>query len=441
MKKILFIHLISFFLLELTFSFIQTAEAQIIDSVLIGHRADNTPVKAIGIKYKETIPSFTLTTNNQFLGAYFSPYKSGKWSNFGQIGMIDIATGKILWKEDMNSSLKSALCTNYGYLVTSRNGIEFIHHVSGRSIWKKQLYPTYYDKPSNLLFAYNTTSNKVRAVKINTGEILWEGHKISPHYGWPIIKFIDDSTRLIVANGIYKINIRTGEATEYDAQTGVLDARKNMTQGLLGLASATFAVISAANIGVGVYCIPTLQNTITEFHSNLLEHDSLYYFADRQGVVCLDKNLQPVWEFDLADGLCSKSHLEIKGDHLYMTNYGYAVKDNEKRVKRGLPFFATFNKHTGDLLQFNRLTSDKKIMQDAAFIGDYAFLLFEDGIAYQNPKDSLATPKPWDTKEKGKLMNIINDTLYAFHPILQTFTPLHFDGLNCPVYLHFVHNM
>lgn len=407
--------------------------AQIIDSTIIGYYSDNTPVKATSVKYQETIHSFNITPSKQFIAANLRPFKNGKWGNYGEVGMIEISTGKLLWKEEINFAKENPQCTDYGILVTSLNGTKLLHRYSGRQVWEKDVFPIYHDVPSGILFTYNRTSERVRAIRTMNAEELWKGHKISPNYGWSEVQYLNDSTRLIVANGIYKLNLHTGEAKEYEVQTGVLDARENMIEGLIGIASAIGAGISAANLGYGVYWVPTFQNTITQFHSNLLKEDSLYYFANKKGISCLNTELQPIWEFELADGLCSKSQLQIKGDSLYMINYGYAVKDSGKRVKRGQPFFAIFNKRTGDLHNINHLTTEKEIMHDAAYFEENAYLLFEDGIAYQNPLHSKAQKKEWGNKEKGILQDIVNDTIYAYQITSQDFNPLTLSPKRCPV--------
>lgn len=419
--------------------FIRNVDAQIVDSVLVGYRADNSPVKAVSVKLQETMYSFELTPNKQFIGVHFRPYKSGKWKDNGQIGMIELSTGKLLWKENVNFFAENARCTDYGFVVTSRRGTKLLHRNTGRMIWEESLYPIYHDPSTDLLFTYNGWNSKVRAIKIYNAAEVWKGHKISPDYGWPIVEQVDDSTRLIVANGVYKMNIHTGEAKEYEAKTGVSDTRRNLADGLVSVATAAVAVATANimasqfGMGVGFYWVPTYQNVVAEFHSNLLAADSLRYFADRQKVACMNSNLEPVWELELADGLCSKSNLEIIGDSLRMVNYGYAVKNDGKRVKRGLPFFAVFDKHTGDLLTFNQLTEEKKIMHDVAFDQENAYMIFEEGIAYQNPSKSFVDAKPWDAKEKGKLLDIVNDTIYAFQPLSQEFAPISYAGSSSPV--------
>jgi hypothetical protein len=73
----------------------------------------------------------------------------------------------------------------------------------------------------------------------------------------------------------------------------------------------------------------------------------------------------------------------------------------------------------------------KDNIEQACITPQGAFLMFDDGLAYQNLNDSVVNIKPWNEKAYGKLVAMPNDTLYAFRKNDEVLTPLHYDLDRC----------
>ena len=74
------------------------------------------------------------------------------------------------------------------------------------------------------------------------------------------------------------------------------------------------------------------------------------------------------------------------------------------------------------------------MIEDALRTDDALYMLFDDGMAYQELMDSVVNIVPWDTKQYGKLEAMLPGTLYAANKDTTAFKSLAFDGEHCLVY-------
>lgn len=276
------------------------------------------------------------------------------------------------------------------------------------------------------------TSSKLIATRLSTGEQLWE-NKLPHKYGWQDIVVTDSIHRLIVADDICGVNIQTGEMKIHKAKTGKPDTQSILIQAMAGVAGGLIGGMIAGSFNS--YYMPTLisPNVITGLCSHIVESDSCYYVADRDGVTCFNNRFDVVWEMDLADGLCSNSRLFVKDSCLYMINHGFGLRNNVQKIKNGRPFIATFDKRNGDLLDIVHLKAKRDIIESSFLVNDHAYLLFDDGMAYQALTDSEVNISPWDKEKHGKLQSMLPYTLYTHNVKDQIFLPISYDGMNCPV--------
>lgn len=405
------------------------------DSLAIGKRTDGSDFKAACVTFNERIESFSIDPSLEFLCLNFRrTSSSGKYlKNKGEIGWYHIVDGKLMWKAPVNYLTTQISCTSAGVLFTSANETYLLDKQTGIKRWKNTFYPVYKSDSLDILLGYRTPmSNKLRAVKLSNGIELWET-KVSHNYGWNQVYPVDETKRLIVADNLCEIDLLTGETKIHEAKTGVADVKASLLQGLVAVAGA--AVGGAISGGAYAYSyVPMSNNVISGLVSNVCIRDSCYYMADRRNLVCLDRNLQPVWQYELPDKKASQSVLFLRGDNLYMLNYGFGLKNGGRKSKTGRPFIASFHCKSGQPLFFNQLSLRKDIVEDALITQEAAYMLFDDGLSYQELTDSVVNVTPWDTERNGKLLALLSDTLYVQHPDKQNFMPLAFDGVNCPVY-------
>ena len=82
----------------------------------------------------------------------------------------------------------------------------------------------------------------------------------------------------------------------------------------------------------------------------------------------------------------------------------------------------------------NMLSPKKDTIQGAIATKDAFFIISDSALVYQNVVDTTISRHDWNVKKYGKLCKFVTDTVYAIDSIKGSFTPVYFDGANCPVY-------
>ena len=128
------------------------------------------------------------------------------------------------------------------------------------------------------------------------------------------------------------------------------------------------------------------------------------------------------------------SRLFVQDGKLFMLNYGYGLREGTTRRKYGRPFIACYNLLNGEEIFFNQLSVKKDMIEDALRTDDALYMLFDDGMAYQELMDSVVNVVPWDTKQYGKLEAMLPGTFYAANKDTTAFQSLAYNGEHCLVY-------
>lgn len=405
-----------------------------VDSVFVGYHMDSTRVMVPSMRFGKSIYDISVSPTQDFMLITFGECdKNGIWEREGHVGGYEIKEGRLRWMKETNLSNTRFECTPYGVLMRTNNKTSLFQTLSGEEIWSNDYYTIYTNDSIDLALSYKSlTSSKLIATRLSTGEQLWE-NKLPHKYGWQDIVATDSIHRLIVADDICGVNIQTGEMKIHKAKTGKPDTQSILVQAIAGVAGGLIGGMIAG--GTTSYYMPPLisPNVITGLCSSIVEADSCYYVADRDGVTCFNNQFDVVWEMDLADNLCSNSRLYVKDTCLYMINHGFGLRNGTQQIKNGRPFIATFDKRNGDLLDIVHLKAKRDIIESSFLVNDHAYLLFDDGLAYQALTDSEVNISTWDKKEYGKLESMLPYTLYAYNANEQIFLPISYDGINCPV--------
>lgn len=407
------------------------------DILTVGVKADGTDLKALCYTFPQRVETFSMSNKGDYLCISFrETSKSGKYlKNKGEIGFYDMKNKTLLWKQPINYNQAKATCLSEGVLIANGvdNKVSLLNKEDGSKRWETDLYPIYVDDSLGLLLGYNfAQSSKLRAVGLKFGNEWWQ-KKIEHKYGWNQVLNIEGSQRLIVADELHKLDLMTGELYTFPGSPGAHDTKAALLQGLV---AATGAIVGAAASGGALYYsyVPISPNTIASLTSNVLPHNSHYYWADRKHISCIDSTMNVVWQVEFPDVKAASSHLFIQDDKLYMLNRGYGLREGTSRKKYGRPFIACYNPQDGTEIFFNQLSMKKDIVEDVLRTDDALYMLFDDGLAYQTLTDSVVNVAPWDTKLHGKLQAILPDTLYIANADKTVFQPLAFDGEYCLVY-------
>lgn len=406
------------------------------ETISVGKKVDGTDLKAQCYTFPQRVETFSLSDRGDYLCISFrETTKSGKYlKSKGEIGFYDLINKQLLWKQPINFGRSQITCLAEGVLMSGiDNKVSLLSRETGEKRWEADLFPIYTDDSLGLVLGYNfAASNKLRAVGLKFGNDLWE-KKVPHNYGWSHVLDLDQNKRLIVADELHKLDFMTGEMLTYEGKPGSFDTKSAL---LKGLASVAAGAVGGMAGGGGYYYsyIPVGSNTITGLTSNILSQDSLYYWADREHISCLDTMLNVVWKTEFPNLKASRSQLFVQDSKLFMLNYGYGLREGVSLKKYGRPFIACYDLQNGKELFFNRLSLKKDMIEDALRTDDALYMLFDDGMAYQELTDSVVNVVPWDTKQYGKLKGILSRTLYVANSDTTAFQQLIFDGEHCLVY-------
>ena len=413
-----------------------SSKADDINKVTIGLDIDSTTVVAESQSFGRRIEGVVIEPELDYMLLKFrETTKSGKWLQFkGEIGAFSIKESKLLWTYPFDYRNSSACCTKVGVGVSKGNKFSMLDSNTGNVRWEGKFIPVQFDDSTNIVLGYSgPRSSKLNGYDMTTGQLLWTAN--IPHdknWGWNHVIREDSVHWLVVADNLNRLNIRTGEVCTYEAKTGVNDVKGALLQGLV---MAGGAVAGTMATGYAVYPAGVVSpNVINQLHSNVVQDDSLYFFADREQVVCLDKNMKVVWSYEFPSKTSAFSRLVCNDNTLYMFNLGFGLKNGQQRTKMGRPFIAAFDKRNGSCLFMNMLSLKKDMVEDAVLNPDGAFMLFDDGLAYKHElDDSTVIVSPWNVKEHSPLRAIITLPVYAYYKLKNMFDVIATDGIYFPV--------
>lgn len=406
------------------------------ETITVGTKTDGTDLKALCYTFPQRVETFSISSKEDYLCISFrETNKSGKYlKNKGEIGFYDMANKKLLWKQPINYSRAKATCLSEGVLIYEvGNNVSLLNKENGTKRWETSLYPIHIDDSLGLVLGYTIAqSNKLHAIGLRFGNELWQ-RKLPHNYGWSQVLDTEGSQRLIVADDLHRLDFLTGEMKTVEGMTGAVDTKAALLQGLVAVAGT--AAGAAVSGGTMYYSyVPMSPNAISSLTSNVLPHNTLYYWADRRQISCIDSAMNVVWQTKFPDVKAARSHLFVENDKLYMLSYGYGLREGGSRKKYGRPFIACYDLNNGTELFFNQLSMKKDIVEDALRTKDALYMLFDDGMAYQTLSDSVVNIVPWDTQQYGKLQAMLPDTMYIANEGRTVFKPLAFDGEYCLVY-------
>lgn len=163
------------------------------------------------------------------------------------------------------------------------------------------MIPYWVDAKNRMFLAYkgsymNGVSNELEGHSLATGEKMWS-RKMSHVYGWNESGLLDDSTRLIVSDGIHLVHMGNGEGPSYAMPTGASDYKEAVALGALGVVTGVLT---------GFAAVPTGPKKVMELVSNVLSDDTV--FTWQAGRICfawigscnLNGGIRYLMEWDLA---------------------------------------------------------------------------------------------------------------------------------------------
>ena len=301
-----------------------SAKADNIEQDSVGRTIEGTAVMAESQSFGRRIEGVVIDPELDYMLLKFrGTSKNGKWLKFkGEIGVFSLKESKLLWTTPFDYRTSSVKCTQAGVVVTKGNKVSMLDAATGAVRWQGKFFPVQFDDSTHVVLGYSSTrSSKLSGYDLNTGQQLWTVSL--PHdknWGWNHVIREDSVHWLIVADDLNRLNISTGEVSVYEAKTGVSDVKGAILQ---GLAMGALAVAGAMATGYAAYPIGYVsQNVINQLHSNVVQDEQHYYFADRERVACLDRGMNTVWSYEFPSRTSAFSRLVENDSTLYMFNLG-----------------------------------------------------------------------------------------------------------------------
>lgn len=363
---------------------------------LIGTCVQVNAQETYSIPIPQDLYKYQLLENQPYVLFMTRTLKGKYYKNKGAVALADEKTGKILWSKDIDYTNSYANITRQG-VVYSKYGFAMDHITShlydlktGADLWKIWLMPVYFDEDADIMLGYkNPTTKTLECYQLSSGKKLWET-ELDHHNNeiWNNVQCLDKDHILITANNFCQLNIKTGALSIQEAKTAVQDVKMGTIQGV----AATLGILFA-----GCAVVPTAGNVFTSLVSNMLTVGDKFYVSDRTHLVCLDKEWNEVWHCDFPAKAAGHARLFCKGDSIFMLNEGYGLKLRNK-VMLGKPFFAAFNKNTGENFFLKML------------------------------------PEKWDEDKYGKILDFAKDTLYLMNRDKSIVSPIINDGHVYPIF-------
>lgn len=341
------IFLSTLFLLMSIFSFGQKNDIEV--SILektMGHGLKDSSIIIQGTEvfFPERIHEVFLDTTSNFLTVQLRGVsKNGKWlDNSGQIVQYDLANKKVLWSKKINYQTSNLLQFSNSMILTVGNKSFCLDVKTGENLWEVKDDIYYVDPINSIGLGYkfkSTTgySNDLEGIDLMSGKIVWK-RNLNREYGWNRVFRSNDSTLIVVAGGLHSINLRTGKGWDYTTPTGKKDYKETAALNVVGI---------AAGLLTGGFFMTTGYNLVRDLISNVLIDSTSIYMASREQLAKIDKESGEIrWKVSFPKD-AGKSSIFMNDSIIYMINKGMAFMGS-RQLNFGTPFFAAFNRKTGE---------------------------------------------------------------------------------------------
>lgn len=283
----------------------------------------------------------------------YAMLKSGEpsfWNGKFRLDLVSLETGEKIWKKNWTPG-NPTLFTDRGVLIAEGKQMKLYDIASGKEILKYKGKYVWHDLFKNIIVGF-TGGNKITGYNIHTGEKIWETKSNNDdEMQWTEV-CRPNSTHLVYHSDVIgMIDFTTGEHNSYPLKRRISDNGGNAAK--IGMA-VLLGVVGVALTGVAY--VPFTRLSKYELLGSNVVCDSIgnYYVADRDILVCLDKELNEKWKICLPKSTGSYSRLYLRGDSLDFINHGIGSLNCEVR-KVGKPFFGTLDMATGENQSFHML--------------------------------------------------------------------------------------
>lgn len=348
---------LTLFLLSLAISlatFAQYSDIKINpEPVTIGfNQQDQASIKAHSIGFSHPIYFVELADTSGVIAAGVRRKSSvGKFKKKGVLTFVDVESREILHRRPINYETTKIRSYNGLFLESTKHETVRLNPRTEEKIWEINSDIPIVIRNRNIGIGYgwkgnNYRSSQLQAFNLEDGSVMWSTDV--PHdYGWSDFKVINDSLLVVAADGLFGININTGQKWHFEARTGYMfwDAPAQA-------ASSTFVPPSQGRLEYG-------KNRFAKMvASNIVADSTGIFFASANNITKLNFNGEVAWQQQLPEELTGRMQIKLHNDRIVLLNYGYAYKVSVSPAL-GIPFFSAYARDTGEEMHLHQLRDTK----------------------------------------------------------------------------------
>ncbi|MDO9001762.1 MAG: hypothetical protein Q7W45_18490 [Bacteroidota bacterium] len=342
------------------------------------------------------------TTSNQLIFSTRRKDPSGRlYVNKGFIAGLNCSSDSINW---LYESLRFDLSLTDDFLL-------FSNETKTSRYDKKHGFEVYdftdrivYTLPKNntgLTYQNPKDVNELSCVSLLNGDVFWKA-LIPRKENWMDVKYLNDTTLIIAANGVHAININRGLIWSHNLNT----AEKNQK-------TLVYSVINNTNVEkiTESYKTTTEDNLLSQLGSNILIDGDVIYFAGKEKAIAIKTNGEVLWELDLKTLPISKMILTKSGSAVTLINLGLSLfKDHY--VLYGKPFVMNIDAATGKINSQSKYTSSENLIDFLSQKNSYLLADKKNIIQTNSNNESFETIIPLNDHRYGRFLEFINGDEY-----------------------------
>ena len=365
-----------------------------------------TSIKTLTVKsYSLSAPIYDYqsdTSSNQLIFSTRKKDPSGRlYVNKGFIAGLDCANDSINW---LYESLRFDLNLTGDFLLFSnetktsrydkKHGFE-VYDFSDRIVY------TISANNTGLTYINPKVKDELSCLSLLNGAQLWSA-AIPRKEDWMDVKYLNDTTLIIAANGIHAVNINRGLLWSH----ALLTAEKNQK-------SLVYSVVNKANVQKinTSYKTSTEDNLLSHLGSNILIDDEVIYFAGKEKLLAVKTNGELLWELDLKELPISKMILTKSGSAITLINLGLS-QFKENYVLYGKPFVMNIDAQNGKINSQSKFTSSENLIDFLTQKQSYLLADKKSIIQTNSNNESLETLIPLNDFRYGRFTEFINGDQY-----------------------------
>lgn len=309
------------------------------------------------------------TTHHELMVELRGVRKNKYWKNDGRVMAINTDSKEPIWHKPVNYQKEIYYMVGENMFVVDAKSNTCLYHQTGTKKWSNTVPLFFADHDKGIGLGYEGSGNDMHCINLETGETKWK-RPVMREFGWEEIGYLNDSTMYMIANGIHTFDLRTGKGWDVNLQSG---------DESYAAASAITAGSVALGVLTGFIAIPDIGPTITHgMISNTLIDSTSIYIAARKRIVRADRTTgKLIWNHPFEKD-CGSSTLLMDDSLVYMIHNASAQKE-KKDIVVGKPFFAAYDRNTGEERYHTELTSRTSVL-DYMFLHDTLFVLCQDRI-------------------------------------------------------------